>query len=72
MSADVSSGAWKWDKYEVKIPTCLIDSQIKAMGNNSCLGEIQMRNMITPLCGEKAALGQNEGCFFPSDPSARA
>lgn len=72
MSASISSWAWKWEKYEEKIPTCLIASQIKALGNNSCLGEIQMRNMITALCGGKAALGQNVGCFFPSDPSARA
>lgn len=31
-----------------------------------------MRNMVTALCRGKAALGQNEGWFFPSDPSARA
>lgn len=71
-SASFSSRAWKWEKYEEKIPTCLIASQIKALGNNSWLGEIQMRNMITALCRGKAALGQNVGCFFLSDPSARA
>jgi len=71
-STGVSSWAWKWEKYEERIPTCLITTQIKRMGNNSCLGEIQMRNMITALCRGKTAFWQNEGCFFPGDPSTRA
>lgn len=69
-SPRASNGAWKSEKYKETIPTCLIASQIKCMGNNSCLGEIQMRNMITVLCRGKTALWQREGWFFPSDPSA--